>query len=112
MREIIERDQTMKRELSEVYDHVARFVTRDVDQEIRDVLVPIYGEYENTVAMYMSELVNDECPIVVAGNTMCSTQIKTTHQSNTIMFKPTMIIADLFHRHNMPDLVIKSPKGH
>ena len=68
MKEILVRDKQMKQELSEVYQALLRFVSQDIlTDEIKDVLNKLYPDYESTLVRHNSELVNDECPIIVTG---------------------------------------------
>ena len=68
MKEILIRDKQMKQELSEVYQALLRFVSQDIlTDEIKTVLNKLYQDYESTLVRHNSELVNDECPIVVTG---------------------------------------------
>ena len=58
----------MKEELSGVYQDLLRFVSQDLSMdEIKAVLNKLYPDYESTLVRHNSELVNDECPIVVTG---------------------------------------------
>ena len=68
MKEILIRDKQMKQELSEVYQALLRFLGHDLlTDEIKTALNRMYPDYESTLVRHNSELVNDECPIVVTG---------------------------------------------
>ena len=68
MKEILVKDKQMKQELSDVYKALLNFVNLDIlTDEVKAVLIKLYKDYNSTLVKYNSELVNDECPIVVAG---------------------------------------------
>ena len=68
MTEILVRDKQMKQGLSEVYRTLLRFVSQEMlTDELKDWLSKLYPDYESTLVRHNSELVNDECPIVVTG---------------------------------------------
>lgn len=70
MKEILNKDKLMKQELSEVYQALLNFFSLDIlTEDLKTILNKLYKDYTATLKKYHSELVNDECPIVVAGET-------------------------------------------
>ena len=68
MKEIINKDKTMKQDLSDVYQSLQKFIKMDIlTDDIKAILAKLYGDYEKTLERHNSEMINDECPIVVAG---------------------------------------------
>lgn len=67
MEEILSRDREMKERLAEVYSEIERFDREKLADDIRNVLSEQFGNYLHKIMTFKSELVNDECPIVVAG---------------------------------------------
>ena len=68
MKVILAKDKCMKQELSEVYQALLKFVKLGIlTDDIKAIVAKLYGDYVKTLEKYDSELVNDECPIVVAG---------------------------------------------
>ena len=68
MKEIINKDKTMKQDLSDVYQSLQKFIKMDIlTDDIKAILAKLYGDYEKILERHNSEMVNDECPIVVAG---------------------------------------------
>lgn len=66
MEEILAKDQKMKEELSNVYLELMTFVN-SVGDDMRTVMEKLHGDFDEKLAKYKSELLNDDCPIVVAG---------------------------------------------
>ena len=58
----------MKQELSDVYQSLLKVIKLDIlTDDIKANLAKLYGDYEKTLKKHNSEMVNDECTIVVAG---------------------------------------------
>ncbi|XP_045157887.1 dual serine/threonine and tyrosine protein kinase-like [Mercenaria mercenaria] len=68
LEEILAKDKKMKEELSEVYLELIKFMNT-VGDDLRSVMEQIHGDFDEKLATYDRELVNNECPIVVAGET-------------------------------------------
>lgn len=66
MKEILSKDQKMKEELSDIYTKLREFMGK-VGDDLRSVMEEIHGNFDEKLETYPAELVNNECPIVVAG---------------------------------------------
>lgn len=59
----------MKECIAKLYDHIVKFVSNPLfNDDIRDVLIDEYDDFESILRKNKSEIVNNDCPIVVAGN--------------------------------------------
>ncbi|XP_060590684.1 uncharacterized protein LOC132745735 isoform X2 [Ruditapes philippinarum] len=68
MEEILAKDQKMKEELSDIYTELKEFMDT-VGDDLRSVMEEIHGKFEEKLVTYQAELTNNDCPIVVAGET-------------------------------------------
>lgn len=70
MEEILSADHEMKMKLADIYHDIIEFMLpktqTDID-DLREVLSELYENFDDKLKAFKSELVNDECPIVVAG---------------------------------------------
>lgn len=58
--------------LAEMYANTYEFVTSEVmDVDLRKVLCEVYGEFEGKLMKKRRQLVEDDCPVVVAGASFC-----------------------------------------
>lgn len=63
------KDHEMKENIADIYAHIMKFVSSPcMGDDLRDVLTDIYDDFENKLRKNKKELVNDDCPIVVAGD--------------------------------------------
>ncbi|WAR24585.1 hypothetical protein MAR_038254 [Mya arenaria] len=68
--EALTKDTVMKQELAEIYDRVIPFIRTGLNTDLRDPLIKLYGtNFEARLEQNRSELLDGECPIVVAGET-------------------------------------------
>ncbi|XP_052776478.1 dual serine/threonine and tyrosine protein kinase-like isoform X1 [Mya arenaria] len=68
--EALTKDTVMKQELAEIYDRVIPFIRTGLNADLRDPLIKLYGtNFEARLEQNRRELVNGDCPIVVAGET-------------------------------------------
>jgi len=70
MEEILSKDHEMKEKIADIYSDVIKFIkpTEQTDvEELRNVLSEVYENFDDKLMNYKAELVNNDCPIVVAG---------------------------------------------
>ena len=57
----------MKQYLADIYTEVGHFLSGDIGDDLKEVLHQMYSDIDHKLSHYASELMVDECPIVVAG---------------------------------------------
>lgn len=61
----------MKECIAKIYDHIVMFVSNTLfKDDIGNVLIEKYGDFESKLRKNKSEIVNNDCPIVVAGTSV------------------------------------------
>ncbi|XP_052238743.1 dual serine/threonine and tyrosine protein kinase-like isoform X3 [Dreissena polymorpha] len=68
MNEILIRDRQMKDDLAEMYTTILDFVGH-LTKDLQTSLSELYGDYVSKMSKYKKDLLEAECPIVVAGET-------------------------------------------
>ncbi|KAL3880446.1 hypothetical protein ACJMK2_032683 [Sinanodonta woodiana] len=71
MKELLDKNTQMKNELVVIYKSLMMFLESEKIQgsAVEEVLSQVYLNYKNTLVSRSNELVNEKCPIVVAGET-------------------------------------------
>ncbi|KAL4236331.1 hypothetical protein ACF0H5_004718 [Mactra antiquata] len=71
MKVIMVKDKQMRLELADIYGMLIEYVNDAGDgaECILSIMKEIHGNFDKTIAEHKDELINDECPIIVTGET-------------------------------------------